>query len=370
MDDGLRGQLRKTKFYVDLMRRRARGGGISFARQAVEIAYLWSRNGVGPFYYCRAGLDRREITWREKLEHLDRRPYLKMVRRINPAEYNFVVMNKIVTHGVLRSFAIPTPFFYGVINGPRGQTFDGKPLCTPGDLVTLIDRVGVDEMCFKLLGGWSGKGFMKVRFEERQDTVVVVGEPDGRRVALDDFWNTGLAGGQGRAYVCQGVIRQVEDVAAFHPWSVNTARVWMYQPERGRWEMFDALLRMGVNQSCVDNTSAGGITARIDRASGKLEAAVDRKPDRTVYSHHPTTGAQIEGTVLPMWEEAQRLCERACRAFPYFRFLALDVAFGWDGPLVIEVECEPGAGHQAVFGHGVKGLLASLAQRGPLGWRG
>ena len=126
---------------------------------------------------------------------------------------------------------------------------------------------------------------------------------------------------------------------------------------------------MGVDKAVVDNTSAGGIAARIDVRTGVLSAAIDEDPEREVFSKHPTTGAPIEGVVLPMWDDVLATAVRASEAFPYFRLLALDISFGADGPVVIELECEPGAGHQITFGRGVKSLLVDLAKRGPLDWR-
>jgi len=361
--------LGKSKYYFSLMRKGQSRGGVSLVRQLLEIAYLWRLNGIHPSDYFAAGLDGRGKSFREKREYVLHGRYLRLVRRANREEYQFVVLNKIATYGLLNSFGVPTPRFYGLINAANGQAYDGKPLRTPNDLLGLLRRIETQEICFKPLGSWGGAGFLKVTLDHREGDVAVVKQPDGARMTVDEFWISGLGGVKGSSYICQEVIHQHEDLARIHPWSVNTARIWMYQLELGHWEVFEAVLRLGMNSSPVDNTSAGGIVARIDARTGMVAAAIDEEPERGVYADHPTTGERIEGVVLPMWEDVLHLAVRTCRVFPYFRLLGLDIAFGSAGPVVVELECEPGAGHQIVFGRGAKSLLSELAKRGPLGWR-
>ncbi len=355
--------------YLAVMRRREREGAHPMIRQAAEMVYLRFRNGIPPYYYFGGALYRRDIRWKEKLEHVYGEHYLKLIRRINPEEYNFVAMNKIVSYGVFRSFGIPTPQIYGFINASNGLTFDGQPLATSGDLDALIKRAGVDELCFKLVGGWSGRGFIRVSFDCTTSPVTVMPGAGRTRVPLDEFWNGDLFGARGPSYICQGAIVQHPALAAFHKESVNTARVMIVQGDRGRWEMFGAYLRMGVGGSPVDNINAGGIASTIDVESGTLSAAILPALNRTVYTHHPTTGVPIEGFVLPLWSEVKLLCEKTGHAFPYYRILGLDVAFGPDAPLIIEVECEPSAFQHSFMGVGAKRLITPLLERGSLGWR-
>jgi hypothetical protein len=355
--------------YLIVMRRRESEGALPVFRQTAELVYLRLRNGIPPYYYFGGALYRRDIPWREKLEHVYGDHYLKLIRRLNPEEYNFVAMNKIVSYGVLRSFGIATPQIYGFINAANGQTFDGRPLATSGDLDALIKRTGVDELCFKLVGGWSGRGFIKVSFDRTTSPVTVIRGPLRTRGSLDEFWTADLSGARGPSYICQGAIVQHPALAEFHKESVNTARVMMFQGDRGRWEMFGAYLRMGVGGSSVDNINAGGIASTIDVESGRLSAAILPALNRMEYTHHPTSGVPIKDFVLPLWNDVKLVCEKSGHAFPYYRILGLDVAFGPEAPLIIEVECEPSAFQHSFMGVGAKRLITPLLDRGSLGWR-
>jgi hypothetical protein len=362
-------RFKKASYYLRLARTRHRDGGISVARQTGELLYLRLFNGIRTAEYFAAGLERPGISFRDKREFVLRGPFLRLLYRANREQYKFVMMHKVATYGILGSFGVPTPRFLGVAGAMGGRTYDGAPLREPADLARLLDRTGVDEVCFKPVGNWGGEDFARVNVDRQGGSVALVAHPDGQRSTIEEFWHSGLTGHEGSGYICQAVIRQREELARLHPWSVNTARVWTYQKEMGKWEVFAALLRMGVGKAVVDNTSAGGITARIDVRTGELSAAIDEEPERGMFRKHPTTGAPIEGVVLPIWEDVLDLAVRASEVFPYFRLLALDIAFGRDGPVVIEMECEPGAGHQITFGRGVKSLLVDLAKRGSLDWR-
>ncbi len=362
--------LSKIGFYAAIACRRSRAGDLPVWQQFLELGYLWSAKGIRPGDYYGAGLCRRGITFSDKCDFVFGQDYYELIRRINPQEFKFVAMNKIVTHGVLSSHGIPTTPFYGLIDRANGQTFDGHPLCACRDLDALIRRTGAREMCFKLVGGWGGKGFTRVSIEESEDSFDVLMHPSNTRTGLAEFWDRALNSGHGPAYFCEAVIHQHEGTAIFHPESVNTIRVWTFQSEPGCWTIFSAVFRMGTNRSVVDNEAKGGITCRIDPVTGALDAAVDLESERNPLTHHPTTGVRMDGAVLPMWNESKTLCQKTCRAFPYFRFLAVDLAISCEGPIITEIECEPSAVHQITFDRGARTLLHRLGECRPIDWRG
>ena len=362
-----------------IMQQRAGGGSVSTPRQMFEMGYLWLKNGITPGYYYAAGLDRKKFSWKQKREFLRAKKFESKLKKVNRARYGFVTLNKIVTYGLLRTFNIATPPFFGVINASGGQTFDGRPLRTAADFEKLAQRVGISEVCFKYVGGWRGYGFYKVRLElDRVPTTVVI-QPDGPRMTLERFWNTTVCSPTlaqpskpetTYGYLCQEVVDQHPVVAALHPESLNTARLWLFQAEPGKWGVFAAILRMGVGTMCVDNSGQGGIFSRIDLASGRLDAATNKTPEHPTFALHPTTEAQIEGLVLPMWDQVLPLCYRACAAFPFLGLLGIDIAFAKARPLVIELEAEPHSTHQIAFGHGVGPMLDKLTRNGAVAGTG
>jgi hypothetical protein len=343
------------------MRGLERAGHLSVARQIGELIVLRVRRGVGPAQYLSAGLYRRELSWGQKLEYVGGTRYARLIHSINPVEYDYVARNKLETYKILTANGVPTPPVYGVVEGASGWTWDGDVLRSPDDLVSLVERLGTDTVCFKYVTGTRGRGFYRVTVDTRAATVTIHPSGDTRRLA--EFWETLRGEKLFSGYFCQGVIEQHPDVARLNPWCVNTVRTWMVRTAGGEWKMAMAVLRIGVGEIAVDNLSQGAIGAAVDLDTGRLAAARQRTVQRPVYPRHPVTSAQIEGTVLPEWSEAKALCKRTADLFPYYLLLSVDVAFTHDGPLVVELGTTPDE-MQGEWGSGAYPVLLPLKQRG------
>ncbi len=327
-----------------------------------DIARLRACNRISPAYYLETGLYRKGIHWRDKLEYMSPSRQKECLCTINPTRYHYVVENKILTHGVLTSFGILTPPFYGIVGNVDGVTWDGKPLRSETDLLRLLQRLGVGEVCFKQVSGTRGEGFFRVEVLTDGSSASVSIHPRGEEVPLPQFWKKIVGSKRFDGYFCQGVVNQHPDVAQFCPASLNTVRSWMAQREDGSLSMRAAMLRIGLGDTSVDNVAAGNIGAAIDITSGRLSSACLQRPPRPVFSRHPTTGVQIEGRTLPVWREALALCQRTAELFPYFTLLATDVAFSTDGPMIMELGATPDD-CQSFFDMGVRSLLEGLLAR-------
>jgi hypothetical protein len=123
-----------------------------------------------------------------------------------------------------------------------------------------------------------------------------------------------------------------------------TARIVTMRTESGGHEAVCALFRMAVGDNrLVDNFHAGGIAAPIDVAIGTLGAATDwgLRPRHGWKTHHPDTGGQIAGRVLPLWAETRALAERAHAAFDDRHIIGWDMAILSDGPAIVEANGGP-----------------------------
>jgi len=152
-----------------------------------------------------------------------------------------------------------------------------------------------------------------------------------------------------RAAASNGVtiVERVIEQGAFWrdlcPHSTNTIRaVTMWTPGDSEPFLGVAVQRMGrADTAPTDNWSGGGICARIDLSSGRL--GVGRMHPRkgklaqTVYTHHPETGAPIEGAVLPHWDRIRETVRKAAASSVVHRYVGWDVAVDRDGvPVIIE----------------------------------
>lgn len=159
-------------------------------------------------------------------------------------------------------------------------------------------------------------------------------------------------------------IHSCDELAAFHPASLNTLRV-VTVSEKDRCEIFGAILRMGTGVSVIDNTHAGGIYAPVNLATGQIEmAAIDNRNRR--YERHPDTDVPIVGFQVPAWEAVLDVCRRATRQMPGIRFAGWDVAVLPDGGIeLIEGNHAPDfdGGLQAPLKVGVKKRFQETVQR-------
>jgi hypothetical protein len=109
-------------------------------------------------------------------------------------------------------------------------------------------------------------------------------------------------------------------------------------------EVVAAVFRMSFGSSrTVDNIHAGGLACGVALDGGVLGPASNLGADARLGWHdkHPTTGAQIEGTRLPFWEELRSLAIRAHEAFADRVIVGWDIAIDADGPIVVEGNGSP-----------------------------
>jgi hypothetical protein len=128
-----------------------------------------------------------------------------------------------------------------------------------------------------------------------------------------------------------------------NPSSANSIRiVTMWTPGDPAPFVGMAVQRIGTAATApTDNFSGGGVCAPVDLETGRLGPG-RRKPEHgggahTLYTHHPDTGAAIEGELIPAWAAICDVVLRATQALPYIRYAGWDVLVDDTGtPVIIE----------------------------------
>src|SRR5699024_2444939 len=180
----------------------------------------------------------------------------------------------------------------------------------------------------KPIGSGRGKGVHRI------DAVAGGWLLDSRPVSTDEVYAL-LVGTDG--WFLSETIEQHQDLAEIFPGTTNTVRIiTIRDPKRGTPKVFFAVLRIGAAATVpVDNGSRGGFIARIDLESGELSEA------RTLwstdsYSHHPDSGARIEGVYVPNWPDIRNAVVNLTHKFPYLQIIAWDILITGSGFCVIE----------------------------------
>jgi len=337
---------------------KSRVGDKTVLRQWVEMLGLRLLHGNGPGYYQLAGFWRHGQSWSTMARHLSYRQYKAHIDALNPRVYQKLSQSKLAEKAIFTLMGIPTPRFLGLLDRACGRDATGAPLRSAEDLVRLIAEVDVDRLCFKLLEGHGGKGFMAADVlrgedEPRFRSLQSINSTDGGVYSASELMT--LLGDAPR--ILEVYIEQHPAYAAFNPTSVNTLRIWVLR--RGDMTSIRlAYLRIGKKGSLVDNGVAGGIMTPVDLQTGRLSAAVEPRPTRRIFPVHPEHGAPIEGVVLPMFEEAKALAARCLTVFPRLNFAGVDVAMTPTGPVITEMNVQPSRNGAAYVGVPTKDVFS------------
>lgn len=144
--------------------------------------------------------------------------------------------------------------------------------------------------------------------------------------------------------VVQPRLKPHSEVARLTSGALPTARIVTCLNEQGEPEVMVSVFRMSIGSNrTVDNMHAGGIAAAPDIETGRLSRASDLGMSARLgwFTAHPDTGEQIEGRVLPCWEEAKQLAIQAHRAFSDRTVIGWDIAILEDGPILVEGNGNP-----------------------------
>lgn len=287
----------------------------------------WSRG----FYVEHAlmyGLDRIESG-----EYVSDVMRLTRCRDINPIPQLFsqkLLLRRVVADRGFRqpaTVALVAP--RDVIIDPIGA--DARHATLPDLAAELLARGG--PYIVKPQDGMYGRGIS--RLEVRNGTLVLRRGESSRplRVPQDLPPNT----------LIEGCAEQHAFWDGLFPGSVNTMRILtMWVPGDAAPFVGKAILRMGTRETIpTDNWDGGGVMATVDLATGRLGAGRvnpfrSAREDRP-YTHHPDSGAAIEGAMLPHWERIVDTTLALARSLPMAYYVGWDVAVAPDGePLFIE----------------------------------
>ncbi|GAA1189649.1 sugar-transfer associated ATP-grasp domain-containing protein [Nesterenkonia xinjiangensis] len=155
--------------------------------------------------------------------------------------------------------------------------------------------------------------------------------------------------------IFEAAVPQAESQAQLNPHSTNTLRVLTMPDLTQGKEPFIAVAvqRIGTSRSAhVDNWTQGGLSAKIDIATGTLSRAGQLPDDHTPVWHtvHPDSGAQIEGATVPFWEETKALVLEGAKRLNFMEYIGWDIIVSPTGPVILEANVNSGMNVLQVHG--------------------
>lgn len=307
-------------------------------QQVLEMLVLYLLRNIGPGYYMQARWWRRQVPFRHKWRHVNRREYNAFIDRLNVDAYQKASQHKLIEKAVLQSLAVPTAPFIGFVHPVRGRSATGVALTTPAALAETLQPLVGQRICCKQVEGWGGFGFAAFDVEADAAGLRLRNPVSGATLTAAEWWQQ--FGQQPDGILIERYLRQHPDLAALNASSVNTIRIWVYERD-GEFHVPGAYLRVGRAGSQVDNNSSGGLCCPVDVNTGRTVAAMDIKQSCLPRPLHPDSGAALVDFAIPQWPECKRLAGVALAAFPHMKVAGLDMAVTPDGPCLIELNVRP-----------------------------
>ena len=336
----MREKLQKIRYIYGLCKKRAEEGHLSTFRQIMEIMWLQVTRGIGYSAYHFASMWDKNATWGYKISFLGQRNFVKKIHQINQRKFHGVTQHKPFEKAIFKLFNIPSADYVGVLNGTWGVTEQGHNLRTEDDLYDLLKSHVNEKICFKLLEGFDGNGFKAYEIIAKDGHIVACHLSSREDITINALFSA-LQEESFEGWLLEKYIVQHPTLRALNPSSLNTVRVYVLENKAGEICLLPAFLRIGCENSLVDNGAAGGTLCLINMETGALHKAYKFKPDLIGMSRHPDHGAQIEGVVIPYWQEAIELGKKMLAVLPGTRFAGFDISITPDGPVMIEVNIQP-----------------------------
>jgi len=153
------------------------------------------------------------------------------------------------------------------------------------------------------------------------------------------------------SYIFQNELIQHTHLLNLNPGCLNTLRIDTYTNNNNNSKVMSSFLRMGVNESFVDNVSSGGIFVGVNINNGRLfkNAYSDFTHGRAkTFSYHPLTEKIFNDFQIPFFPEALDLAIKAAQLIPGLKLIGWDIAITETGPILIEGNDTPAIAHSEV----------------------
>jgi hypothetical protein len=287
-----------------------------------------------PMHYFRYRLYEKDLTYEELIDYVPAYYFYNYHMDILYGESDIrVTESKILMREFFLLKGIKTPLSVALVK-------NGKIYSTSGDnmsfekLISHLRSSAAATFFVKPDRGRGGNGIFTIRKSADQlysGNELLNERSFMTRVRQNDF------------LIQEGIVQR-SDINSINSSSVNTLRV-VTQLENNSVRLSAVVLRIGRNNSFVDNSTQGGISVNIDSESGTMSKYAFTEHKMEKFVKQPDTGFVFEGFVLRDWEKIRTSIKEYAKKTPEFPEIAWDIAVQEDGISVIEINVNYGIDH-------------------------
>lgn len=274
----------------------------------------------------------------------------KIEKELNSPEYFPILEDKYFFHQVLEGHGFRSPKNLFLIDSSGILNMESRQYVSNED----FQQKDFEGFC-KLINGFGGQMIFEVQ--------VIGGKLrlNRKEISFSEFIKV-LDGGR---FLIQERIVQHEEMNNLNPSCINTLRLLTVRIGR-TYHYYQGFLRIGINNSIVDNSAAGNYTIGMDKKTGKLmEYAFSAQSHSDLHSldRHPQTQTVFKDFEIPYFEESIEMVKSLHLLFHQFFMIGWDIGITPEGPVVIEgnniTTLHP---FQVLYG-GMKSSFLELAER-------
>lgn len=328
--------------------------GRSRLKLIFEVFLLKAINKIEWKDYFFGKLYSHDISLSEKLNYFGCWQKDRLLKKMNPYHLRVLTENKYIQKLIFAALKVPMPRLYGFLHAENGISYSGNRLQNIRDVDTLLNELGVESCVLKPISSNYGEGIKfysssPVGDKKKSDYFIT-------RDSIDSLKYIGSSG-----YVCEEQVVQHAFMNEINPCSLNTLRLWTYK-KGAEVDVLGVFLRTSRGVKPVDNTSTGGIVARVDVETGEIVSDLFAVDDSfLVFEVSPMGTLHVKGSLIPYWPEVIELSKSAARCFSDLRLLALDIGISEAGPVCIEVNSSGAFQGQFLMGYGFGKLKKTKA---------
>ncbi|MEN8203320.1 MAG: sugar-transfer associated ATP-grasp domain-containing protein [Bacteroidota bacterium] len=307
------------------------------------IAWIISNRGELNYYFDYE----LYIRGRRVADYLKTSEFRRIEKELNSPEYFPILEDKYFFYQTLEGQGFHSPRNLFIIDPSGIYSMESRRPVTHEEFL----QCDFDGFC-KVINGYGGKMIYQVEVSSQNLFV------NKERVLLTDF----LQFLEGRKYLIQERITQHKEMNVLNPSCINTMRMLTIRTGQ-EYLYYQGFLRIGINNSYVDNSLSGNITVGIDHNTASLmEFAMSSHIEHRTMDRHPQTGTVFKGFKIPFYNESVEMVKSLHGIYQQFFMIGWDIGITPEGPIVIEGNNITGLDpFQTLYG-GLKSSFLNLAQ--------
>lgn len=244
--------------------------------------------------------------------------------------YTSVLSNKIMFEEMCKH-SLPVSKNIAMIHDGKISSIGNYKVNSFSELIDYLKEAKV--IVIKPISGSGGAGILNIKYQDSNLITL-----NNKRLSLEELENltSGLKDNFVNEYISQGKFGN-----ELYANTMNTVRILtMKDPDNGEVFIPAAVQRIGTNKSHpTDTWQRGGMSCNINLETGELSKGAilpSEGKNLTWHSKHPDTGVQIEGQVIPNWEEIKKTLLQGVDELPFLTYVGWDLIVTNEGFRIIE----------------------------------